>query len=109
MTLIQGSDLKLEYSHNIIEHLGLKLYQNKPTNVIAELISNSWDADAENAWLDIHDDKEVPLSERYVSVMDDGYGMDPYAIKEKYLVIGLKKRKPGEPDERSLRKVRTSP
>lgn len=106
MTSIQGSDLKLEYSHNIIEHLGLKLYQNKPTNVIAELISNSWDADAENAWLDIHDDKDIPLSERYVSVMDDGYGMDPYAIKEKYLVIGLKKRKPGEPDERSLIKER---
>lgn len=40
--------LKLRYSHNIIEHLGLKLYQNKPTNVIAELISNSWDADAQN-------------------------------------------------------------
>ncbi|EMP4202655.1 ATP-binding protein [Klebsiella variicola] len=106
MTSIQGSDLKLEYSHNIIEHLGLKLYQNKPTNVIAELISNSWDADAENSWLDINDDKELPLSERYVSVMDDGYGMDPYAIKEKYLVIGLKKRKPGEPDERSLFKER---
>ncbi|POT24799.1 hypothetical protein C3433_21245 [Citrobacter freundii] len=106
MTSIQGSDLKLEYSHNIIEHLGLKLYQNKPTNVIAELISNSWDADAENSWLDLHDDKEIPLSERYVSVMDDGYGMDPYAIKEKYLVIGLKKRKPGDPDERSLVKER---
>ena len=36
--------LELRFSHNIIEHLGLKLYQNKPTNVLAELVSNSWDA-----------------------------------------------------------------
>ena len=44
-------DLVLRYSHNIVEHLGLKLYQNKPTNVIAEIISNSWDADAARvAW-----------------------------------------------------------
>lgn len=38
-------DFSIRYSHNIIEHLGLKLYQNKPTNVIAEFISNSWDAE----------------------------------------------------------------
>lgn len=106
MTTIQGSDLQLEYSHNIIEHLGLKLYQNKPTNVIAELVSNSWDADAENAWLDIHDGKDVKPENKYICVMDDGYGMDPHAIKEKYLVIGLKKRKPGEPSEKSLLKQR---
>ncbi|EKS6319114.1 ATP-binding protein, partial [Enterobacter hormaechei] len=59
--------LKLRYSHNIIEHLGLKLYQNKPTNVIAELISNSWDADAQNVWIEIAQDK--------VSITDDGCGM----------------------------------
>lgn len=106
MNAIQGSDLQLEYSHNIIEHLGLKLYQNKPTNVIAELISNSWDADAENSWLDIHDGKDVPEAEKFIAVMDDGYGMDPFSIKEKYLVIGLKKRKNGEPGELSLIKER---
>ncbi|HHK5723017.1 TPA: ATP-binding protein [Serratia marcescens] len=106
MSKEHGSDLKLEYSHNIIEHLGLKLYQNKPTNVIAELISNSWDADAENSWLDIYDGEGVDKEERYICVMDDGYGMDPVSIKEKYLVIGLKKREKGNPSERSLNKDR---
>lgn len=99
MNSIHGSDLQLEYSHNIIEHLGLKLYQNKPTNVIAELISNAWDADSNSAWLDIHDSKDIPQEQRYICVMDDGYGMDPVAIRDKYLVIGLKKRKKDEPNE----------
>ncbi|WP_199777279.1 ATP-binding protein, partial [Cronobacter sakazakii] len=106
MTTIHGSDLQLEYSHNIIEHLGLKLYQNKPTNVIAELVSNAWDADAENAWLDINDNKNLNPADRYICVMDDGYGMDPHAIKDKYLVIGLKKRKLGDPNELSINKKR---
>ncbi|EKK3999857.1 ATP-binding protein [Cronobacter sakazakii] len=106
MTTIHGSDLQLEYSHNIIEHLGLKLYQNKPTNVIAELVSNAWDADAENAWLDINDNKNLNPGDRYICVMDDGYGMDPHAIKDKYLVIGLKKRKLGDPNELSINKKR---
>ncbi|MGX9309644.1 ATP-binding protein [Pantoea ananatis] len=106
MSNLQGSDLKLEYSHNIIEHLGLKLYQNKPTNVIAELISNSWDADAENVWLDIFDSSDLDSSEKYISVIDDGYGMDPHAIKDKYLVIGLKKRNKNNAKERSLNKER---
>lgn len=106
MNSIHGSDLQLEYSHNIIEHLGLKLYQNKPTNVIAELISNAWDADSTSAWLDIHDSKEIPQEKRYICVMDDGYGMDPVAIRDKYLVIGLKKRKKDEPKEVSPLKSR---
>ncbi|HBB9944259.1 ATP-binding protein [Vibrio parahaemolyticus] len=74
----------LQYSHNIIEHLGLKLYQNKPTNVIAELISNSWDADAQNVWIDIQSD--------HLCVVDDGFGMTEEELKGNYLIIGKKKR-----------------
>jgi len=106
MSTIHGSDLRLEYSHNIIEHLGLKLYQNKPTNVIAELISNSWDADAENVWLDVCDSSDLSAKEKYISVVDDGYGMDPLAIKDKYLIIGLKKRNKSNTHEKSLTKDR---
>lgn len=76
----------LKYSHNIIEHLGLKLYQNKPTNVIAELVSNSWDADATNVFVDI-DNKNSSLS-----VIDDGHGMDSDTLRNHYLIIGKKKR-----------------
>ncbi|PPC77910.1 ATP-binding protein [Pokkaliibacter plantistimulans] len=76
--------LELKYSHNIIEHLGLKLYQNRPTNVLAELVSNSWDADAQHVWID--------LNSTHVAVSDDGSGMTRQELADNYLVIGKKKR-----------------
>lgn len=78
--------MKLQYSHNIIEHLGIKLYQNKPTNVLAELISNAWDAYAQNAYIDIYKD------EKYISIFDDGYGMTYDELINNYLIIGKHKR-----------------
>ena len=65
------SELLLRYSHNIVEHLGLKLYQNKPTRVIAELVSNSWDADASAVSVN------MSMNEvgRWVGVLDNGQGM----------------------------------
>ncbi|AUQ24399.1 ATP-binding protein [Dickeya zeae] len=82
--MTEYKELTLKYSHNVIEHLGLKLYQNRPTNVLAELISNSWDADAENVWLDIESD--------HLAVYDDGDGMTRDVLADNYLVIGKKKR-----------------
>lgn len=86
-------ELELKYSHNIIEHLGLKLYQNRPTNVLAELISNSWDADARNVWLDIN--------EKHLAVYDDGEGMTRDILSDNYLVIGRKKRTAENVDQRT--------
>lgn len=86
-------ELKLSYSHNIIEHLGLKLYQNRPTNVLAELLSNSWDADAENVWVDI--------GAEHLAVFDDGSGMSRKTLVENYLVIGKQKRTPGNLAEKT--------
>ncbi|SFV57589.1 Heat shock protein G homolog [hydrothermal vent metagenome] len=79
------SEMKLQYSHNVIEHLGIKLYQNKPTNVLAELISNAWDAYAENAYINLH-------KEEYISIFDDGYGMTHDELINNYLIIGKNKR-----------------
>lgn len=78
------NELVLKYSHNIVEHLGLKLYQNKPTNVIAELVSNSWDACARNVHIDIDYDYLVP----YISIIDDGSGMSLEILRDSYLTIG---------------------
>lgn len=85
----------LRFSHKIIEHLGIKLYQNKPTNVIAELVSNSWDAEAKNVWIDIAGEG----ADRRVVVADDGHGMAPDVLKTSYLVIGKPKRSKSSPDE----------
>lgn len=90
--------LSLKYSHNIIDHLGLKLYQNKPTNVLAELVSNSYDADAENV--------NISLDDNEIFVIDDGLGMTHNDIVSKYLVIGKPKRKKDKLNETSLLKQR---
>jgi len=93
----QPQPLELTFSHNIIEHLGLKLYQNKPTNVLAELVSNSWDADAQHVWIDLlTTDHGSPAA---ILVADDGSGMGEEDLLQRYLVVGLSKRE--NADERS--------
>lgn len=85
---IPNDEPELRFDHNVIEHLGIKLYQNKPVNVLAELVANSWDADAKHVWMDFrtHD------GNRFATVSDDGVGMTLQEIRERYLVIGKSKR-----------------
>lgn len=86
--------LTLRFAHNVIEHLGLKLYQNKPTNVLAELVSNSWDAMAPNVFVDLEtSDKGSPIA---ISVYDDGRGMSKEDLITNYLVVGQPKPRPPE-------------
>lgn len=87
----------LKFSHKIVEHLGIKLYQNKPTNVIAELVSNSWDAEARNVWIDISGED----GGQRIVVADDGCGMAPDVLRTSYLVIGKPKRAKDSPGERT--------
>lgn len=84
----EGSQLVLRYSHNVIEHLGLKLYQNKPTRVVAELVSNAWDADSPEVAIEM----EMGDGERWVAIHDSGTGMTRKQLAERFLVIGAPKR-----------------
>ncbi len=95
ITAATEEDLVLRYSHNIVEHLGLKLYQNKPTNVIAEIISNSWDADAARVEVTTSMDD----ANRWIAVLDDGHGMTRRGLASAYLVIGQPRR--SKADEKS--------
>ena len=61
------------------------------TATIAELISNAWDADARNVWV------EMPLGEPWtdesrIVVLDDGHGMTHEEAADFYLVVGRKRR-----------------
>lgn len=89
MSTNASNPFSLRFSHNIIEHLGLKLYQNKPTNVIAELVSNSWDAMASCVDIDLFTTAEG--SPEFIIISDNGSGMDEDTVKNKYLVIGKNK------------------
>lgn len=77
---------KFAISLSVLNHLGRNLYRNFIT-VLGEAISNSWDADAKNVWIDIDWD-----AKRF-SVVDDGTGMDADAFQNRFLKIGYSKRK----------------
>jgi hypothetical protein len=80
---------KFAISLSVLNHLGRNLYRNFIT-VLGEAISNAWDADARNVWIDF--DKE----HAFFSIKDDGVGMDPGDFQGKFLKIGYSKRKDGQ-------------
>lgn len=85
---MSSNNKKLEFSFEIgtIDHLGVKLYSTIPP-MIAELISNAWDADAHNVYL-YFNDKDT----KSIKVKDDGSGMDFDELNEKFLKIGRNRR-----------------
>lgn len=76
-------------SLSVLNHLGRNLYRNFIT-VIGEAISNSWDADASNVWIEIDRDA------RSMFIFDDGSGMSADDFQTKFLKIGYSKRKDGQ-------------
>lgn len=91
--------LTLRFDPNTIEHLGISLYSKLPS-VLSELVSNSWDADADNITIDFHDHD----SKKEIIYQDDGVGMDFEELNEKFLLIGRNRRK--DPTERITKKMR---
>lgn len=85
----------LDFSNRVIEHLGIKLYQNKPTNVVAEYLSNAWDADAKNVDIDI----KAGVGSKSIIITDNGRGMTREELTDHFLVIGRNRR--NQPDEKS--------
>lgn len=89
MSDVAPKPFQFEISLSVLNHLGRNLYRNFIT-VIAEAVSNSWDAEAQNVWIDI--DKEGNT----FSIKDDGLGMTAEDFQEKFLKIGYSKRKDGK-------------
>lgn len=81
-------DFKFEISLSVLNHLGRNLYRNFIT-VLGEAISNAWDADANNVWINIDRKSSV------FSIKDDGIGMDAEDFQSKFLKIGYSKRADG--------------
>lgn len=72
-----------------MDHLGRNLYRSFST-VLGEAISNSWDADAENVWI------QVDRERGSFFIKDDGVGMSADDFQNKFLKIGYSKRKEGK-------------
>lgn len=75
-------------SLSVLNHLGRNLYRNFIT-VLGEAISNAWDADAKNIWISFDKD------ESFLTIKDDGVGMNADDFQSKFLKIGYSKRKDG--------------
>lgn len=88
MAEIPDQSFRFAISLSVLNHLGRNLYRNFIT-VLGEAISNAWDADALNVWIDI--DKENGS----FSIKDDGIGMDAGDFQNKFLKIGYSKRAEG--------------
>ncbi|EHE0558694.1 hypothetical protein J0E37_000787 [Campylobacter upsaliensis] len=87
----------MKVSLNIIEHLGVNLYSNLPA-VLSEIVANSWDADATEVKMNIHDTDKI-------EIIDNGFGMNEDDINEKFLNVGYKKRDNNFTETPSGRKV----
>jgi hypothetical protein len=84
----EAQPLQLLFGGSLVEQLGAQLYPSA-TATAAELISNAWDADAENVWVTIPFDDWGEAS--VIEVVDDGHGMDRDQVRH-YLIVGRKRR-----------------
>ena len=91
---------KMTISRNTIDKLGVKLY-DKVSDVISEIISNSYDADAESVTVRVPAGASLATRKRdgtitdrglTIIVEDDGHGMTHGEANEFYLRVGSDRR-----------------
>ena len=86
----QRKPFRMEFDIGTIKHLGLQMYSTLPP-VIGELVSNSWDADAETVWINVPASAFTDASE--IIIEDNGDGMTDSDVRNAYLIIGRDRRK----------------
>lgn len=86
---IMDEQLTLSFEPKTIEHLGLQMYSTLPA-ALAELVANSYDADAKTVTIAIEIDPDS--GKEFISIEDDGHGMSIRDLNEKYLRIGRNRR-----------------
>lgn len=74
---------QFQFSLEILNHLGRGLYRSFAT-VIAEAVSNSWDAEAKRV--------DVTITEDSLTVEDDGKGMSAAEFQDRFLKVGYSRR-----------------
>lgn len=90
---MRQEELQVTFDINTIDHLGVKLYSTIPP-MIAELVSNAWDADANNVYINFNNE-----GEKTITVSDDGAGMTFSELNEHFLKVGRNRRVEMHKDE----------
>ena len=75
----------MRISLSILDHLGANLYSDVPP-VLAEVVANSWDADASEV------DIDIDVERGKITITDNGHGMTLNDMNNKYLTVGYKRR-----------------
>ncbi len=82
----------------VLDHLADGLYSSVAA-VLTEAVANAWDADARNVHLDLDIANDV------IVIRDDGIGMTPAEVNDRYLRVGYRRRTVGDVSERLRRPV----
>ncbi|HML39856.1 MAG TPA: ATP-binding protein [Bellilinea sp.] len=80
------AEYNLDVKLSVLRLLGPNLYGNVPA-VLSELVANAWDADATRVDININRGKCE------IEIEDNGLGISPLDINERYLSVGYEKRK----------------
>lgn len=86
MTSGTNSPYRMTVGLNVLKHLGFGLYSNVPA-VLAEVVANAWDADAQNVLI------EIDAENDRITIRDDGHGMTVQDANERYLYVGYERRR----------------
>jgi RecB family endonuclease NucS len=81
---------KMQFDIGTIKHLGVQMYSTLPP-VIAELVSNAWDAESPQVEIVVPNEPVTGGTE--LTVTDYGTGMRDSDVRNAYLVIGRDRRK----------------
>ena len=81
-------ELTMTFDPHTIEHLGIKMYSTLPP-VIAELVSNAYDADASKVLIEL---KDNDIENKEIIITDNGHGMTFDEINNCFLLIGRNRR-----------------
>lgn len=74
----------------------------RPEIAILELISNSWDANAHNVYIEWPIIENLRESAEYFTILDDGDGMEKDEFIVKWTTVGYDKRKNNQPSEMKM-------
>lgn len=76
---------EVRFSPVVIKHMGISMYSTLPP-ILSELITNSYDADANYVHITINNEKES------IEILDDGCGMDSKELVSDFLYVGRNRR-----------------
>lgn len=96
-TMAKTRRFHMQFEPMTIEHLGLRLYSTLPP-VLAELVSNAFDAESPKVEVFFPTDPITPTTE--VVIRDYGHGMSADELEDEYLPIGRNRR---GPDSRTVK------